>query len=63
MEAVLTPDELDPLETQNLKRADLYKAFGAFAVSLPAPLVLWGVGFDYRVKAALPGVSAVERDV
>lgn len=60
---VLIPEDSDLSEIQRIRRNDLYKAFGAFALSIPVPLLLWGYGYDYRVKAALTGIPAADRDV
>jgi len=53
--AELLPADLDPAAMQDRRRKELYRAFGAFALSIPAPLFLWGYGYDYRVLAAQPG--------
>jgi hypothetical protein len=53
--ADLISEEVDPAAMQNRRRDELYRAFGAFALSLPVPLFLWGYGYDFRVLAAQAG--------
>jgi hypothetical protein len=46
--AELMPEEIDPPEIQNRRRDELYRAFGAFALSIPVPLFVWGLRYDYQ---------------
>jgi hypothetical protein len=45
--AGLKPDSFDPGELQRRRRDQLYRAFGAFALSVPFPLFLGGYRGDY----------------
>jgi hypothetical protein len=49
----LTLDEIDPLQIQNQRRDELYRAFGFFAISIPIPLFFWGFANDYAVGYSL----------
>ncbi len=51
--ARLTLDETDPLQIQNQRRDELYRAFGFFALSIPIPLFFWGYANDYAVGYSL----------
>jgi hypothetical protein len=43
----LLPENLDPAKVQERRRSELYRAFGAFALSIPFPLIFRGLGYDY----------------
>jgi hypothetical protein len=43
----LIPDSSDPSEIQNRRRDELYRAFGAFALSVPLPVFFGGYRRDY----------------
>jgi hypothetical protein len=45
--AELKPESFDPGELQRRRRDELYRAFGAFALSVPFPLFLGGYRADY----------------
>jgi hypothetical protein len=49
--ADLLPDQLDPGEIQNRRRDELYRAFGAFALSLPFPIFAADYWTNYTVRA------------
>lgn len=49
----LISDDTDPLEIQNQRRDELYRAFGFFAISIPIPLFFWGFASDYAVGYSL----------
>jgi hypothetical protein len=49
----LTLDEIDPLQIQNQRRDELYRAFGFFALSIPIPIFCWGLVNDYLVGAQI----------
>jgi two-component system chemotaxis response regulator CheY len=49
----LISDDIDPLEIQNQRRDELYRAFGFFAISIPIPLFFWGFASDYAVGYSL----------
>jgi hypothetical protein len=46
--AELLPESIDPGEIQNRRRNELYRAFGAFALSIPVPFFIWGLRYDYQ---------------
>jgi len=50
--ADLLPESLDPAEIQKRRRDELYRAFGAFALSLPFPLFFGGYRSDYQAVGA-----------
>ena len=49
----LALDETNPLQIQNQRRDELYRAFGFFALSIPIPLFFWGFANDYAVGYSL----------
>jgi hypothetical protein len=46
--AELLPQDDDPKEIQDHRRHEMYRAFGAFALSLPLPLFVWTYWQDYE---------------
>ncbi|UCF98759.1 MAG: PEGA domain-containing protein [Spirochaetaceae bacterium] len=59
--AALDLEDLDPAGIQSRRRDELYRAFGAFALSLPVPLFLWGFGYDYYVIAQVGAPAEAEQ--
>jgi hypothetical protein len=48
--ADLLPDKVDPAEIQDRRRNELYRAFAAFALSLPFPIFVADYWTDYTVQ-------------